>query len=151
MIAEFFGWLEIVRRELQFLDLADERAGGRHGGDQLARVRRVRLGPDQLARIDGFFARHGGKAIFLGRFTAYLRSTMAFAAASSRMALRRLLPLSMLSAIVWTTVFVVIGAVFSESVTEAGDTATRIGLALVLVVTAGYVLRSRIARRRPQA
>ncbi|TCK25288.1 hypothetical protein [Pseudonocardia endophytica] len=28
VIAEFFGWLEIVRRELQFLDLADEQETG---------------------------------------------------------------------------------------------------------------------------
>ena len=31
--------------------------------------RRVRLGPERLARVDGFFERHGRKALFLGRFT----------------------------------------------------------------------------------
>jgi hypothetical protein len=38
-------------------------------------------------------------------------------------------PLSVLSAIVWTAVFTVIGHAFSEFVASAGDTATRIALA----------------------
>ena len=88
------------------------------------------------------------KAIVLGRFTGYLRATMPFVAGSSGMALRRLLPLSVLSALIWTAVFTVIGHAFSESVASAGDTATRIGLAIVLVVTAAYVARSRWRRAR---
>jgi membrane-associated protein len=41
---------------------------------------RVRIGAAQLARVDGFFARHGGKAVFLGRFTGFLRATLPFVA-----------------------------------------------------------------------
>ena len=66
---------------------------------------RVRVGPEQLASVDAFFARHGGKAIVLGRFTGFLRATMPFVAGSSGMALRRLLPFSVLSALVWTALF----------------------------------------------
>ena len=59
----------------------------RHGG-------RIGLGPARLARVDGFFARHGGKALFLGRFTGFLRATMPFVAGSSGLTARRLLPYS---------------------------------------------------------
>jgi membrane-associated protein len=104
---------------------------------------RVRFGAAQLARVDGFFARHGGKAVVLGRFTGFLRATLPFVAGSSGMALRRLLGFSAVSALLWTAAFTVIGHLFSESVAGAGDTATRVSLVAVLVVTAALVIRSR--------
>ena len=107
---------------------------------------RVRIGAPQLARVDGFFARHGGKAVVLGRFTGFLRAALPFVAGSSGMALRRLLPLSALSAVAWCTAFTVIGYAFSESVARAGDTATRVALVAVLVLSAAFVLRSRWTR-----
>jgi membrane protein DedA with SNARE-associated domain len=115
-----------------------------------AHGRRLRLGTDQLARVDGFFTRHGGKAVVLGRFTGFLRATLPFVAGSSGMALRRLLPLSAVSALLWTTTFVVLGYAFSDSIDDAGDTATRVALIGVVLVTAGLVVRSRL-RRAPRA
>jgi membrane-associated protein len=112
---------------------------------------RVRLGAAQLARVDGFFARHGGKAVVLGRFTGFLRATLPFVAGSSGMALRRLVPFSALSAFAWTATFTVIGYAFSESVASAGDTATRVALVGVLLATAAFVLRSRSRRERYSA
>ena len=112
-----------------------------HGG-------RVGLGPAQLARVDGFFARHGGKAVVLGRFTGFLRATMPFIAGSSGMALRRLIPFSILSALAWTATFTVVGYAFSESFAGAGDTATRVAMVAVLLVTAAFVIRSRRPRGR---
>ena len=83
--------------------------------------------PARLARVDGFFARHGGKALFLGRFTGFLRATMPFVAGSSGVTPRRLLPYSVASALVWTATFTVLGYAFSESFSGAGETATRVG------------------------
>jgi membrane-associated protein len=118
---------------------------------------RVRFGPDRLARVDAFFARHGGKAVVLGRFTGFLRATLPFVAGSSGMALRRLIAFSALSALLWTAAFTLIGYAFSESVATAGDTATRDALVAVVLVTVAFVMRSlhrdrlrrRTARRRP--
>jgi membrane protein DedA with SNARE-associated domain len=102
-----------------------------------------RIGAERLARVDRFFVRHGGKAVILGRFTGFLRATMPFVAGSSGMRLRRLLPLSVVSALVWSTIFVVLGFAFSESVTSAGNTATRVALVAVLVVTVAFAVRAR--------
>jgi MYXO-CTERM domain-containing protein len=107
---------------------------------------RVRVGPPQIDRLEGFFARHGGKAVFLGRFTGFLRCTMPFVAGSSGMAVRGLLPYSAASGLAWTTLFIVLGYAFAESSTAAGATATRIGLVGILLVGAALFLRSR--RRR---
>ena len=81
-----------------------ERHGGRGG-----------IGPSRIAGVEAFFTRHGGKAIVLGRFTGFLRATLPFVAGSSGMAVRRLVPFSVFSAVVLTATFLVIGYVFSES------------------------------------
>ena len=107
---------------------------------------RVRIGAEQLAGAGRFFARHGGKAIVLGRFTGFLRATLPFVAGSSGMALRRLIPFSALSALAWTATFTVIGYAFSESFASAGDTATRVALVAVLLATAAFTLHTRSRR-----
>lgn len=107
---------------------------------------RLRLGAAQLARVDGFFARHGGKAVVLGRFTGFLRATLPFVAGSSGMELRRLIPFSIVSALAWTATFVVIGYVFAESAADAGETATRVALVAVLLTIVALVIRSRLRR-----
>ncbi len=144
------AWVAAVSGDLVSL-LLGRRLGRpfleRHGS-------RVRVGPDRLASIDDFFARHGSKAVFLGRFTGFLRATVPFVAGTSGTTVRRLLPASAASALVWTTTFVVLGYVFSESFTSAGQTATRAGLVAVLGVIAVISLRaarrSRLRRSAPR-
>jgi membrane protein DedA with SNARE-associated domain len=111
---------------------------------------RLRFGAEQLARIDGFFARHGGKAVVVGRFTGFLRATLPFVAGSSGVSLRRLIPFSLVSAIAWTALFVLIGYAFSESAASAGESATRVALIAVLLVIVGMVVRSRWLSRPPR-
>jgi len=106
-----------------------------HGG-------RIGLGGAGLASVDGFFERHGGKAVFLGRFTGFFRATLPFVAGSSGMALRRLLTFSTLSALIWAPTFILIGYAFSGSVAGAGETATRVALVAVLLAIAGFTLRA---------
>jgi membrane protein DedA with SNARE-associated domain len=111
---------------------------------------RFRLGAPQLARIDDFFARHGRKAVFLGRFTGLLRATVPFVAGTSGMPLRHLLPASAASAFLWTVTFVVVGYAFSESFASAGETTTRWALVLILVTGAALVVRSRVRSARDE-
>ena len=109
--------------------------------------RRVRLGPEHVARVDGFFARHGRKALFLGRFTGFLRSVMSFVVGSAGVTVRRVLPVSVASALVWTATFTVIGYAVAESFESAGETATRITSAAIVVAIAAFVIQSRVSRR----
>ena len=108
---------------------------------------RAGLGAARLARVDAFFERHGGKALFLGRFTGFLRATMPFVAGSSGLTPRGLLPYSVTSALVWTVTFTVLGYAFSESFRSAGETATRVGLVGILLATTAFTVRSRWTRR----
>jgi membrane protein DedA with SNARE-associated domain len=128
-------------------------AFGLHLGRTLGRPflerhgRRFGLGPAGLARIDGFVARHGRKALFLGRFTGLLRSAMAFVLGSAGMPVRRLLPTSALSALVWTTTFTVIGYALAESFESAGRTATRITSAVLVAALAAFAIHARRGTR----
>ena len=103
---------------------------------------------ERLARAEAFFARHGGKALFVGRFTGFTRAVLPFVAGSSGLRLRQLLPYSAASGLVWTAAFIVLGYAFSESFADAGETATRVGLVVVLVVA---ILSVAIARVRSRA
>jgi membrane-associated protein len=109
--------------------------------------RRVRLGPAQLARIDGFFARHGRKALFVGRFNGFTRSTMAFVVGSAGVPVRRVVPVSAASALLWTATFTVIGYAVAESFESAGLLVTRITSAAIVVATAAFVIHARFSRR----
>ena len=123
--------------------------GRRLGGPFLVRHgSRFGLTTERLAGVEAFFHRHGGKALLLGRFTGFTRAVLPFVAGSSGLPLRRLLPYSAVSGLVWTATFIVIGYAFSESFTGAGETATRLTLAAVLVITAVYVGTARLRRAR---
>ena len=129
-------------------DMASLLLGRRLGRPFLARHgARIGLGPARLARVDAFFARHGGKALFLGRFTGFLRATMPFVAGSSGVAPARLLPFSAASALVWTVSFTLVGYAFSDSFTDAGNTAMRVTLVAVLLTAAAFAIRARHTRR----
>jgi membrane protein DedA with SNARE-associated domain len=107
---------------------------------------RIGLRAERLGRVDRFFDRHGGKALFVGRFTGLLRATLPFVAGSSGMPLGRLLHVGVVSALVWTFVYTLLGYAFSEAFTRAGETATRITFVAVLLAIAAFVVHSRRAR-----
>ena len=56
---------------------------------------RVGVTAPRLARVEGFFDRHGGKAILIGRFVGLVRAVAPFVAGASSLPLRRFLPFSL--------------------------------------------------------
>jgi membrane protein DedA with SNARE-associated domain len=73
------------------------------------------------------FSRHGGKAVFLGRFVALLRTYAALLAGTSNMAWRRFLFCNASGGLVWAAIFGVGGY-------EFGGTMSRVGTAIAIVV-----------------
>ena len=71
-------------------------AAGSAGASCIAHGPRVGVTPPRLARVDGFFARHGGKAILIGRFIGLVRAVAPFLAGASGLPLRTFLPYSLL-------------------------------------------------------
>jgi undecaprenyl-diphosphatase len=79
---------------------------------------RVHITEERLKQVEGFFERHGGKAIFLGRFVGLVRAVAPFLAGSSGMAMRRFLPYDILGAGLWGTTFCVLGYIFWRSIDQ---------------------------------
>ena len=112
---------------------------GRKGGRALlGRTPFVRDYFDRaLPPSERFFARHGGKTVFLGRFVAFLRVTAAWLAGISRMPWWRFLLWNAAGGIVWATLVAVVAYKFGGA---AADAISRYGFAGAAVVVALLVL-----------
>jgi undecaprenyl-diphosphatase len=109
-------------------------------GRRLGRTFLVKHGPkvqiteERLQTVEGFFDRHGGKAILIGRFVGLVRAIAPFLAGSSGMALKRFLPYDVIGAGLWTSTFVVLGYVFWQSFNQLVKYAKTGALALATVI-----------------
>ena len=112
-----------------------------HGG-------RLRIRPEQIARVERFFARYGGRAVLVGRFVGILRALTPFVAGASRLPLRRFLPYSVVGALAWAGTFTLVGYAFAGSFESAGETAARIALAAAAVAAALLLVGARLRRAR---
>jgi membrane-associated protein len=119
---------------------------GRKLGRRFLVARGPRLGmtADRLARVDGFFDRHGPKAILVGRFVGIVRAVAPFLAGASGLPVRRFLPWSLLGTAVWASAFTLVGYAFHESFGSAADLLAHGALAAAVV--AGLVLAFRAHR-----
>jgi membrane protein DedA with SNARE-associated domain len=96
-----------------------------------------------LPRGERFFAKHGGKAVFLGRFVAVLRVTSAWVAGISHMHWWKFLIWNALGGIVWATLVSVVAYYLGDA---AAGVIGRYGLvaaggAVVLTVLGFLVVR----------
>ncbi len=111
---------------------------------------RVKITHERLEQVDGYFERHGGKTILIGRFIGLVRALAPFIAGSSRMAFRNFIPYSVVGTGLWSTTFCVLGYVFWRSFDQVANIAGKaiFGLGLtVAVVVAIVVAYKRRARR----
>jgi membrane protein DedA with SNARE-associated domain len=77
--------------------------------------RRIGITEDRLARAEAFFARHGPKAVFIGRFIGFARALVPFVAGASRMPYRQFFVYNALGAVLWAVGFVLLGYVLGAS------------------------------------
>jgi membrane-associated protein len=130
-------------------DLASFALGRRLGRRfLLARGPRFGVTPPRLDRLDGFFARHGGKAILLGRFIGVVRAIGPFLAGSSELRLRGFVPWSVLGTAIWTATFTLAGYAFHESFTSASEQLTNglLGAAALAAIVLAWRAHRRSAR-----
>jgi membrane protein DedA with SNARE-associated domain len=115
--------------------------------------RYVKLTQERLEWVEGLFARHGGNAVFAGRFFSVSRLLEALVAGMSRMHWGTFFFYSVLGGAVWATAVVLVGYFFGESWDSAQGWSERAPLLLVLVlgVALGFyiVYRWVTSRRSP--
>ena len=79
---------------------------------------RVGMTAPRVERVEHFYARHGAKAILVGRFVGIIRAVSPFLAGSSGLRFRAFLPWSLLGTAVWASAFTLVGYAFSESFSQ---------------------------------
>ncbi len=120
---------------------------GRHLGRGwlLKHGRRFGLRQEHIDRVDGFFVRHGGKAVFGSHFLHLLRALMPFVAGSRHMRYLKFLLFNAAGCIVWAAVFASLGYLAGEAWRAAakwiGRASEIIGGALLLAVALGWLWR----------
>jgi undecaprenyl-diphosphatase len=84
---------------------------------------KLRITPERFRQVEGYFERHGGKTILIGRFIGLVRALAPFVAGSSGMAYRAFLPYSVLGTGLWAGTFCVLGYFGARSLEEIADQA----------------------------
>lgn len=116
---------------------------------------RFGLNVDRIAKADAFFTRHGGKAVFLGRFVGFARALVPFLAGSSGMPYRYFLPYNVMGAFLWSVAVTLLGYFLGASWQLAagwiGKASAILGgavaFALVLVWLWRWAMRHEVALR----
>jgi membrane-associated phospholipid phosphatase len=106
---------------------------------------RFKITPERLAQVEGYFDRHGGKTILIGRFIGLVRALAPFVAGSSELAYRRFIPFSIVGCGLWGTLFCVLGYVFWRSfdmvASIAGQATLAFGVTVTVIVGAVWAYR----------
>jgi len=111
---------------------------------------RVKISHERLEQVEGYFERHGGKTILIGRFIGLVRALAPFVAGSSGLSYGRFIPYSIVGCGLWATAFSVIGYVFWRSFDKVahlvGQAIFGFGLTvgLIVAVVAAYKRRREI-------
>ena len=96
---------------------------------------RVKITAERLSQVEGYFAKHGGKTILIGRFIGLVRALAPFIAGSSKLPYRRFAPYSVIGTGLWSATFVLLGYVFWQSFEKVAGVAGRATLAFGVVIT----------------
>ncbi|MFC4396980.1 DedA family protein [Arthrobacter sedimenti] len=128
---------------------------GKHLGTRLMKTKVLARHTRKLQNAQEFLRRKGGSAVFLGRFTAFLRAVMPALAGTSRMPYGRFLAYNAAGGIVWGIGFVLLGFLAGNSY-EAVAQAVGRDLAVVIAAVAvaaliAWHLRSRRRQQRRRA
>lgn len=110
------------------------RKGGRGLVDRVGLLRRY--AKPVLPRAEAFFAKHGGKTVFIGRFVAILRFTAAWIAGVSHMDWRRFLFWNASGGIVWALLVTLLAHFGGHA---AADAVRKFGIAAAVVIVLGVV------------
>jgi membrane protein DedA with SNARE-associated domain len=120
-------------------------AGRKGGRPLLERHDRARK---YFARGERFFKRHGGKAVFLGRFVAVLRVTTAWIAGISRMHWWSFLAWNAAGGLVWATLVCLISYYLGDAAASAlGRYGLFAGGGIVVLTALGFFVVRRIEKR----
>lgn len=119
--------------------------GKRYGERLLARIPNRILKPEHVESAEQTVRRFGGKAVFVGRFTAALRALVPGMAGMSRISYRRFLLWNALGGGIWAAAFVILGYLAGSQYQRIEHYANYLGLALLAAIAVLLYVRRRRA------
>lgn len=130
------------------------RIGGRPLVDRVLKMRVLHflVNEKSLAKVEGYFERHGGKTVFVGRFGPGLRSMTPLFAGVTRMRYYQFVPYNLTAATLWAIAYTFVGYVFGEYWNDllavAKSFSYGVVILVILVVTIYFLRRRRIREKR---
>jgi len=118
---------------------------GRHYHEAIRSMWPMRRHPALFARGEAYFAVHGGKSVFLGRFLGPLRAIVPVIAGMANMPPGAFYVMNALSAVAWAASHLLPGVLFGASLQLAGAVSSRL-LILLAVILIGLWLFAAIIR-----
>jgi membrane protein DedA with SNARE-associated domain len=112
---------------------------GRKLGPRLHRAPILRNHADRLEEAQAYLRRRGGRAVVMGRFTAFLRAVMPALAGASRMEYRRFLAFNAAGGVLWGGACVLLGYFAAHSISQVTHYLGLSSAAIVLVIAGGLV------------
>ena len=106
-----------------------------------------------IEKTEAYFAKHGGKTIFIGRFLPVVRHLISVPAGIARMPLPQFLTLTFLGATIWGGGLMVLGYQLGSNWEAIAQKAKRVDLivaALIVLAILAVVIRFVLRRRREQ-
>ncbi len=124
---------------------------GRHFGARVLNIRILRGHRRRLSEAQGFLARRGGWAVFLGRFIAFFRAVMPALAGTARMPYPRFLVFNAAGGAIWGTGAVLLGYLAGNSYQTVAKTVGRDAAAVVVVIAIAALIVWRVRSMRAEA
>jgi membrane protein DedA with SNARE-associated domain/membrane-associated phospholipid phosphatase len=109
---------------------------------------KLKITEERLQHVEGFFQRHGGATILIGRFIGLVRAIAPFLAGASKMELRRFLPYDVLGAGLWSALFCLLGFFFWRSLDKVEAYIGRGAAAFTALVVIGLAIVFAVRLRR---
>ncbi len=120
---------------------------GRFFGQRLIEMKRFPLNAKHIAKTEAFFAKHGGKTIFLARFVPIVRTFAPFVAGIGHMDYRYFLLYNLSGATVWVFGFVLLGYFFGN-LPSVKDNFSLVILAIIVLSIMPIIFEWIKSRRR---
>lgn len=121
---------------------------GRRLGPRIADVRLLRRHQARIESARTYLRQRGGRAVVLGRFTAFLRAMMPALAGASEMSYRRFLTFNVLGGLIWGGGVTLLGYFAGSSLDRVAQSLGQGSAALLIIVAVTGLLTWHHRRRR---
>lgn len=124
---------------------------GRRLGPRVLGLRALRRHRDRLERARTYLLERGGRAVVLGRFTAFLRAVTPALAGASAMPYRRFLVFNVAGGLAWGSAVTLLGYFAGSSYHQVAQSLGRTSAALLAAVAVGLLVgwHRRRSRKSP--